>query len=362
MVPPFFGALLFFTQLFFVARMISAADAIFGSAVDLGDVVGVLVYLVPSLLSFAMPVAFLLGVLIGLGRLADDRELVALEATGHGNGMLLVTPVALGVFLTAVMLVITTWASPVSLKRAQGLMADLIRRNLANGVQPGVFYEDLSNLTVFAADVDKKTGALGNVLVEDARESGSPILVLARKGRIQAKDPSGAMVLHLEDGDLHRGQPKGGGYAVGTFAKAEVAVNMDREIWRKNSLDRRMENQTPADLKANYDYYMEKGEPELDYLVEFHRRFAHPFVMLSLSLVGVAVAGSATGKRKSGKALAISWTVAFLVGYFVIGKITATFGNRGDMPAWLAAWAPVLLMGAMGVGMLVWRRQRGGAA
>ncbi len=359
-VPPFLGALFFFTQIFFVARMLTAADVIFGSSVDPLDVLGVLLYLLPSMLIYALPVAFLLGIMIGLGRLSDDRELVALAATGHGSSSLLFTPLALGAALTALLLVVTTWAAPTGLRQAQELMNDIIRRNLATGVKPGIFYEDLSNLTVFAGEVDKKTGALKNVLVEDSREERSPILVLAREGRIDASDPSGALMLHLSDGDLHRAQPKSGDYAVATFAQAEVAVIMDREISRKNSLKRRLENQTPGQLLANYRRGVASDKADLDYLVEYHRRIAHPFVLLSLAWLGVAVAGSVSGKRGAGRAVAISWTVATVVGYFVAGKILGNFGNHGNLPPWLSSWGPVIAIAAVAAAVMWWRRGRGG--
>lgn len=354
-LPPFVGALLFFTQIFFVARMLTAADVIFGSAVDLGDVLGVLAYLLPSMLIYAVPVAFLLGVLIGLGRLGDDRELTALAATGHGPMSLLPMPILMAAALTAIMLVITVWAAPVGLRHAQTLMNDIIRRNLATGVKPGVFYEDLSDLTLFAGEVDKKDGTLRNVLVEDSREERSPILVLARRGRILPSDPSGALVLRLEDGDLHRAQPKSGDYALATFAQADVAVIMDREISRKNSLRRRLENQTPAELRANYRYWLERDDDDRSFLVEYHRRFAHPFVHVALALVGVGVAGSVSRGRKPGKALAISWTVGAVVAYFVMGKIFGNFGNHGSIPPWLASWLPVAIIGGVGLAMIAWR-------
>jgi len=354
-LPPFLGALLFFTQIFFVARMLTAADVIFGSAVDPKDILGVLLYLLPSMFVYAVPVAFLLGVLIGLGRLGDDRELTALAATGHGPMSLLSMPLVMGGALTGIMLAITVWAAPVGLKYAQALMNDIIRRNLATGVKPGVFYEDLSDLTLFAGEIDTKDGTLKNVLVEDSREANSPILVLARRGRILPSDPSGAIVLRLEDGDLHRAQPKSGDYALATFAEADVAVIMDREISRKNSLKRRLENQTPSELLENYQYWLDRDDDDRSYLVEYYRRFAHPFLHLSLALVGVGVAGSVARGRKPGKAVAITWTVGTVIVYFVLGKILGTLGNNAKMSPWLAAWGPTLLIGAVGIALLWWR-------
>ena len=46
-----------------------------------GEVEGSLIlYLAPHFLVMALPIAFLLAILLGLGRLAEDRELTALQA------------------------------------------------------------------------------------------------------------------------------------------------------------------------------------------------------------------------------------------------------------------------------------------
>jgi lipopolysaccharide export system permease protein len=360
-VPPFLAALVFFTQLFFVARLLAQADVIFGSGVRLVDVGRILFFVLPSMLSYGMPIAFLLGILIGLGRLGDDREITALAATGHGPQALLPTPLLLGVVLTGVMLAVTTYVEPRGLDNARNLTSEMIKRNLASDVKPGVFYEDLSDLTLFAGETDGK-GGLRNVLVEDARDPRQPILVLAPAGRLDADGPGGALVLELQDGELHRAQPRTDDYAVASFEEARVQVVAGAEISRKNRLKRPGEHQTPWELKASADRATAQGKEVRDRYVEYHRRFAHPFVMLALAVVGVAVSGSASGKRKGGRTRATAWTLGSIVGYFVLGKVFATLGSRGTVGAALAAWAPVLLIAALGIGLLLWKRARGESA
>lgn len=360
--PPFLAALLFFAQLFFVARLLAQADVIFGSGVRLLDVGRILLFVLPSMLSYGMPVAFLLGILVGLGRLGDDREITALAATGHGPQALLPTPLALGVVLTGVMLAITTWVEPRGLGQARALTAEMIKRNLAGDVKPGVFYEDLSDLTLFAGEVDPETGRLRNVLVEDARDPERPILVLAPEGRLDTEGPGGALELELRHGELHRAQADGADYALATFAGARVQVVAGEEISRKNRLRRPGEHLTPGELKAWADRGAASGRKSKDRYVEFHRRFAHPFVMIALAVVGVAVSGSASGKRKASRARALTWTLGSIVGYFVLGKVFTTLGTRGALPPMLAAWAPVLLLAAVGLLLLWWKQARGEAA
>ena len=60
----------------------------------------------------ALPIAFLLAILLGLGRLNEDRELTALQALGIGPMQLLAGPLAIGVVLGGFMLLLTSTAEP----------------------------------------------------------------------------------------------------------------------------------------------------------------------------------------------------------------------------------------------------------
>jgi len=356
---PFVAGLLFLTQMFFVARLLAEAEAIFGAQIRLLDVGRMLLFVLPSMLAYGLPVGFLLGLLVGLGRMGDDHELVALSATGSGPHSLLPMPLLLGVLGTIALGTITCWLEPLGLQQTRLVMRDIITRNLAGEIKPGVFYQDLSDLTIYATEIEPD-GRLRGVLVEDAREEGNPILVLARKGRLRAEGKEAALSLHLEEGELHRSEPGGSAYVLATFESADVAVMVNREISRKNRFRRRFDTLTPWQVLDRYRWEKEvRGRVRHEYLVEAHRRFAHPFVMIALALVGVGAAGGASGKRKTGKAVALLWTLFSVVGYFVVQKIFATFGNRGAIPAWLAAWAPVIVVALVGAALILFRRARG---
>ncbi len=358
---PFLAALLFLTQLFIVMRLLAQADVIFGSGVSPSDVGKVLLYLLPSMLSYGMPVAFLLGILVGLGRLSDDRELTALAATGHGPHLLLPTPLALGGVLTAAMLAVTAWLEPLGLASARALMNAVIKRNLAGDVKPGVFYEDLSDLTLYAGKVSPTNGRLRDVLVHDERDPSAPLLVLAERGSIDTEGPAGAIVLRLEDGELHRAVQKGDDYALARFEAAEVSVVVEAEISRKNKMRRPLETSSAGEIWEHVRALKAQGRAHVEPLIEFHRRLAHPFVMLAFALVGVAAAGTSVGGRRGGRAIAYGWTLGAVVAYFVLGKLFGALGSRQVFPPWLAAWSPALLLAALAAAFFLFRRARGGA-
>src|SRR5260370_16161662 len=120
-------------------QFLRGADVLLGSAVTAGDMGRVIFYLTPHFVVMALPIAFLLCLLLGLGRLSEDRELIALQALGVGHLQLLILPLALAVLLGALMLAFSFSAEPWGLTAVKGVVNDVIKRNVADAGKPGGF-------------------------------------------------------------------------------------------------------------------------------------------------------------------------------------------------------------------------------
>src|SRR6185312_8640057 len=94
-VRPLLAALLLLFQLLFALQLLRGTDLVFGAGATAADVGRIALDLAPHFVAMAMPIAFLLGTLIGLGRLAEDRELLALGASGVDPFVLLPVPLLL---------------------------------------------------------------------------------------------------------------------------------------------------------------------------------------------------------------------------------------------------------------------------
>ncbi len=91
---PFAAGLLFLTQILLATQLLAQADVLFGSGVSIVDVGAVVLYLLPYFLAYVLPIAFLLGAVLGVGRLAEDREVLSLGAAGFSPAFLGPVPLA----------------------------------------------------------------------------------------------------------------------------------------------------------------------------------------------------------------------------------------------------------------------------
>ena len=81
-IPPFLLALVIFTFILEIPPIMENAERLIAKGVPWPTVGRILLTLLPSGLGIAIPVALLVGLLVGLGRLSGDRETVAMLACG----------------------------------------------------------------------------------------------------------------------------------------------------------------------------------------------------------------------------------------------------------------------------------------
>jgi len=76
-----------FTFVFLVSKLFRVTEMVVDKGIPLGYAIKLFLCLIPAFLVFVIPMAFLLGVLLALGRLSADNELIALKTSGVGLGV-----------------------------------------------------------------------------------------------------------------------------------------------------------------------------------------------------------------------------------------------------------------------------------
>lgn len=352
---PLGAALLLLFQLLFAMQLLRGTDLVFGSAVGARDVAQIALLLTPHFFVMAMPIAFLVGTLIGLGRLAEDRELLALSAAGIDPWVLLPVPLLLASLLAAAGLYLGREVEPAGLAGVRDYAGQMLRRNLQGDVKPGVFFDDLTGLTLYAEQVDPVTHAWHHVLVHDDRDRNAPLLVLAQSGRLDDA-PGASVALELADGQVHRSGGAGTeDYAVLTFEKGRIEVGLDEAFFRKNSFRSNTEELTWAQLREAADRAAREGGEPNRLRTALQRRLALPLAPLAFALIAVPLA---TRLRKGARASGFALAAGSFALYYVVGRAGQQWGDAGKLAPALAAQLPNLAFALMGLALLALARRR----
>ncbi len=356
-LPPLAVGLLGILQLLLLGQILQLNEVVFGGAVTLEDLGRVTLGLLPHFLVTAVPLAYVLGVQVGLGRLHESRELLALATVGRGPLALYRVPFLLALLLGAGAVWLARVGEPWGLSELNRVLDAVIKRNLETGLLPGVFNDGLPRFMMY---VEKREDAEGSatlpqwrhVLIEDRTSDGPPLLALAEEGRI-VDDGGDVLTLELRRGELHR--PEEHGEVVARFEKATLDVGVRVPLKMKNRLAN-SEAAIPGERLEEAARQREaEGQPHLAARarLEKARRVAVPLSCLAFLLLAVPLSLVSGGVRG---AAYVSTLLAFAL-FFVLGRAGLVLAERGG-PLWLAGFLPDLVVAGSGLaltGRLLWR-------
>ena len=198
-----FLGLIVFTFVLFVPQLVRLMELLVRHSGSGAQIARLFLYVFPGVLIFTIPMAVLVGVLLGLGRMSADSEIIALTALGVSRQRMLV-PVAVlaltGVVATAVL---TLWLGPLAFRNLRTIEADVLTSQASFQVQPRVFDERFPKMVLYVNDISASgTQWHGVFLAEEGEESDSQ-LTLAENAIVIAEPKQGKLELHLQGGTTH---------------------------------------------------------------------------------------------------------------------------------------------------------------
>ena len=302
--------------------------------------------------------AFLFAILIATGRLAADSELVAMRASGISLWAIYRPILIMSLVLAALTGYLSTVTLPAGNKAISDLRLSILTRNVSQQVKPKVFYDQLQDRVLYVFETPRERRRLARGLPrrrragpgtagdrgrdrpdqsEPGHRPGGPSVRRRRRPRGGHEQP-GRLPAPATQGRQHRtrGQPLPARRAAGTGEGRPV-------------------HDSPRTLRTD------RGAPEgprrsgTGRWSRSHKKFAIPAACLVFGLYGIPLgfpepAGAA--------ALPVSLvSVGIFLFYYVLLGNGEEAAASGQLPSWLAMWAPNIVLSVLGT-FLLWRRNR----
>src|SRR5215472_13175829 len=254
----------------------------------------------PPVLPLTIPFGMLVGILIGLGRMASDGEIVAMRAAGISSRRV-IPPVLLFAMIAAGFAAFASLRlTPLSYREYNRVINQLIATRLSADIQPRVFQEDFPNMILYVGDVRPgetvvwRNVFMANVAPPEQRSSGmrekaeGPLLTVAHEAIAVPDVPQNRIQLSLRDASTYERGKDGVAHDV-FFPRGEQALDAAPPEPMK----------TPPFLEMNTRQLARYSGPDwIEARVELHKRYALPVACLMLALVGIPL-GVATRKAES---------------------------------------------------------------
>ncbi len=213
-----------FTFVLFTRDLGRILELVVRNSAPLPSVAQVFFFTVPVALTYTIPMGVLVGILIGLSRLAADSEITAMRAGGIGVWTFLRIITIFVVVAWLLALGNSVYLAPRSLAALGNLQDQLKASQASFEIQPRVFYEGFPKVVLYVQDVKAASGAAiwKGVFLADLSQPSAPRITLAREGILVSQGPD-TLDLHLINGSTHETDPKNPDqYQISTFDTTDI--------------------------------------------------------------------------------------------------------------------------------------------
>jgi LPS export ABC transporter permease LptG/LPS export ABC transporter permease LptF len=332
-------------------------EVLVGSNAKYTTVLPLFLWAIPPLLPLTIPFGVLVGILIGLGRLSSDGEIVAMRAAGVSSSKV-IAPVlffaSLGVALAAYASLVLT---PQALTAKTAILNQIKATQLSAEIEPRVFDEDFPNHILYIGDMKPGNVAVWKpVFIADVtppaqRASGlkdkadGPMVTVAREAIAISDAAHNRIQLTMRDAATH--EMSKDGVAQDSFSEKSLqaldAQPPSQETVKSPAMKTRDLMAAVARAERNHDH----GQDWLENKIELHKRFALPLGCFVLAMVGIPL-GVTT--RKGGKSAAYvnAIVIAFLC-YYMSFVFFVNMAKQKALAPQIGLWIPNEVIGLAGL-------------
>jgi lipopolysaccharide export system permease protein len=347
-LPPFFLGLLAFTFILLVGRMLKLIELVVTRGVPLSQIGRLFSLILPTFLEMTVPMAFLLAILIGLGRLSNDQELLAMKASGISPSQILWPIAVLACLISIATLALTLFLRPAANFALKKELYNIAKSRIGTALKEKVFNDDFPKILIYVEEIIPPGNTAQGVLIVDNRDKAREDIILGKVARITTDEQTNSLGLRLFDGSVYEREKNRVGFSQTKFNIYDFKLDLDALVGPVRQQQSGPKEMPLADLLATMADKQSRGMSATPERMEFHQRISFGFVPLIFCLLGVSlilVPRTSRANRSWGLLLCI----LSLVGYYALLSLGKALGDKNVLHPVLALWLPNLVMTAIGL-------------
>jgi LPS export ABC transporter permease LptG/LPS export ABC transporter permease LptF len=374
----------FYTFIILMKNLFDVAGMIIRRSLPASTVARLLYLSLPHIIVLTVPMSLLFGILIAIGRLSSDSEIIAMRASGV-SARTIYRPVFLFSFVVFLLnLYLMNVVLPRGNTELNSLQAEIYTSGIERELRPRVFYDDYENLMIYVNDVDPRNGQWKGVFVADSRTddaANSPPLTTPQAVRESRADDnpvpfaasSGQRIVVAQAGSLSIVNPG-----------KQIWLNLNKaenHIWDPRRPDRYDRNRNDVQrMRLPGREFTGGVDPSLRYIrsfremnlrelveqsrmlrktpdrqayaaarVQMHKIFSIPFACLVFGVLGLPLGIT---NRRGGKSSGFSLSIAIILVYYVMINNGEHLAVTGKLNPAFAMWLPNAILLAVGIYLL----------
>ncbi len=348
--PTYLVSLLVCAFLVLSTRMLSVAELIVAKGVNASLVGKMLLYLMPDIISFALPGATLISILLAFARMGVDNELIAMKSAGISLYQLL-PPAAL---VSLISLLGALWLGVVAVPWGNRSFKDLVflmaQSKADVAIKERVFSEPFDNVIFYVNSYSPRTKSMTDVFVVDRRDPQTHNTIVAERAQMVVHRAAKRITLHFENGTIFMVGKDLDSATTIRFKGYDLTIDLKDIMASLSSRKRSPKEMTVKELMESIKTAGPDSPEGAEMMVKLLEKVALPIGAFLMGIIGVPL-GAQVRSRGRSTGLGIS-VVIFLVYYIFFGGMKNLCEANAISPE-VGVWIPDIFLLGVSV-LLLW--------
>jgi lipopolysaccharide export system permease protein len=351
-IGPFLATAGGLTAVLLIGNIVKFAELIISKGVSPLDILRLLLYLVPYLLNFTVPMACLVAMVMAFSRLNADYELIAMRASGVAPARLIAPALTLAMVISVALLALSNRVIPESHLAFRRQLKVIGVKHPTAYLEAGRFIKAFTPYVIFIYQLEGQT--LIDVRIYEPRPDGPTRTIIATRGKLEPLPTDEGVKLTLFDGHIDEWDPEHPG-SLYKVAFKTYTMTLNTAAADANRIEKKLKEMTFDELSSEQSVMEAEGIDPRPIQLERHRRIGSSFATLVFVLFGLSI-GLAPYHHE--RLVTFVWVLGLFIVYYLATVGSTALALKGWLPPWLVMWTPNLGIGTFAA-TRVWRAVRG---
>lgn len=341
---PLFLALGVLTFVMLLGNLVKIADLVINKGVNIYTVSKLFLFMIPYLLTYTVPIAALTAVLMSLGRLSSDNEIITIKASGINLFTLIMPLLIVGLILSLILTIFNDRVIPYAHYASRKTLVEVGVKNPAAALEPGVFINSFEKYVIFIYQIDQNK--LSNIRIYEPQEGKPARTIVAKRGEFIAMPEQKMVKLKLMDGSSDEPDPENpNNFYKLNFKTYFITLNLSQMQGNKK-IEKKPKDMTIKELEKEIAKLKKEKIDYTPLLTEINKKVSLAFSCFSFMLLGSSLAIITRRREKS-----INFGIAFLIVgiYYLLLLGSEALSLQGYLNPVIAMWLPNIILGTIGV-------------
>lgn len=332
------------TFVMLLGNLIKIAELVINKGVDIYSVSKLFIFMIPYLITYTLPIAALTAVLLSLGRLSSDNEIVAIKASGINLFTLIRPLLTVGIILSLLLVLFNDRVIPYAHYATRKTLIEVGAKNPTAALEPGVFINSFEKYILFIYRIEENK--LYNVRIYEPQGEGKPTrTIVAKKGEFIAIPEKSAVKLKLIDGTADEPDPENpANFYKLNFKTYFITLNL-AQSQKAGEIGKKPKDMTIKELNSEIKRLRSEGIDPTPLVTEIHSKISLALSCFIFILLGAPLA---VITRRREKSINFGITVLIVGIYYLLFIGSQALSLQGYLSPALAMWLPNLIFISIG--------------